>query len=216
MITPAIKRLYELVWQPGLWMHPDWWSAFDVLPWYETYQRYVSSRQAIDALIIERRQFPLTTLPFELDDAQVLLLNNEERFVSLATILGLLALGERDALFIGSKRRQLASVLSLSMCDQLLSLNLNWEQQQGEVWDGEDPSFLTRVGCEWLAKYAHSPALSALLIRLPIFCHREGVVEESCSTQYFGHAVACSGASVPRFSFEEDPLPIVYKLLRFL
>ena len=209
MISAAVKRLHQLAWQPGLWMLSSWWDSLGLAPWMTIYQNYPSSRQAIDRVIIARRQFPLQPLPSHLDDAAALLVVNEARLEQLISAMGLIFLGNRDVFYLGQTRRMLAAYLGHQMCDQLLAMHLPWGGQPHGITK-LDLFELLNAGYRWLCSCRHGHMqliLNALAIKLPpnVFMSISSAVSKSDSKH-----------SLSNDSCGHEPLDILLKLVRFV
>lgn len=166
--SPAVQRLHQLGWQPGRWMHADWWERLDLAQWRQDYLCHPSCRMAIDREIVARRRFPSGPLPGELDAEQCALMALEPRFGQLSVALGLVSFDCPDYLLLGSFRRVLARDLGPGACDQLLALYICNGGAPATLEAGSLLSAAAAAGSRWWQRdQGECPVRSALCIILP-------------------------------------------------
>lgn len=143
---------HSLVWQPGKWLHDDWWCVIGLQEWKEAYVNMTeSARWELDNILQQRRNrlgFRATSL-LEFTPIQEVLLRAFERLPMLLVALG----------------------ISLSQCPdyllwrpyrQALSLHLTEEQmaQLQALWRGGERS--PDIEPDALIIYAQRLGISAL------------------------------------------------------
>lgn len=167
-IPNGIRRMHQLAWQPGAWMHAGWWTALELAPWQDSYRRYPACRSGIDRLIVARRGFPRAALPGALAPQQAALLALEPRLPQLITALGLLTLNCPDYLLMGPYRRALKSCLGERGGDQLLALHHDWRAGPAALTPDALAAAAFDAGSGWWRRDAGScMAHAALAILLP-------------------------------------------------
>lgn len=167
-IDAGVQRLHQLVWQPGEWMHAEWWQALTMDAWHQSYRDYPECRAAINLAIIQQRAFPCAPLPSTLNDRQQQLLGLESRLPRLCTALGLLALGCPDYLLNGSWRRRLVPILGEHGCDQLLAIGkFHVSALPLLAADQINEQALARGLGWWRSDATHCPVWQALTLCLP-------------------------------------------------
>lgn len=167
-ISNSIQRLHQLAWQPGTWMHDDWWKKLDLSTWQESYRRYPACRASIDQLITKRRAFPRTALPGTLNAQQEAILKLEPRFTRLITALGIVALNCPDFLIMRPYREALARHLGNNACDQLLVLHSTWQTSSNGVSADALAATAFIEGVRWWQRDTHTcPVCTAFGALLP-------------------------------------------------
>lgn len=166
-LCPGVHRLHALAWQPGEFLHEDWWRRLDLGQWRDDYQRHPGCRRALDALIVQRRGFPSAALPGALTEQQLRLLGLEERLPTLLVALGLIARRQPDLLLLRSFRRHFADVLGESGCEQLAALMPCARGPWASVEPEHAVDDMRRLGQAWLdASMRTSAVWQAMAIRL--------------------------------------------------
>jgi hypothetical protein len=150
VIDPVVLRLHELAWRPGAHMQQDWWAHLSIAPWKTDYQLHPGLRRALDALIVQRRGFPLGPLPASLSPDQVRLMGLERRLPTLLPAIGLFAVGSPELLLLGRYRRQLARMLGEHACDQLAALIPSTRGAMIPIEPEALPELAYAYGRQWL------------------------------------------------------------------
>lgn len=167
-LCPAVQRMHALAWRPGEHLHEDWWRHLDLAQWRDDYRRHPGCRRALDALIVQRRGFPVETLPASLTEQQFRLMRLEERLPTLLVALGLYARRQPDLLLLGAYRRRFADVLGEGGCEQLAALLPCVHVADDIVAPEHAVEDMRRLGLAWLdATMQASTVWQALSIRLP-------------------------------------------------
>ncbi|CAI1009582.1 type III secretion system domain-containing protein [Serratia quinivorans] len=161
--------LCRLLWQPGAWLHSQWWSALELASWRHCYPTLDDiSQRELDRLICQRRGFPLPMMPVpELNPLRLALLRALPRLPALLTALGLVLLACPGYLIWRPYRQALSSCLH----DQQL-------QQLAAIWRGgtakplysptELPDRALALGHHCLSRgLTHEPLWQAIGFTLP-------------------------------------------------
>jgi hypothetical protein len=165
-LCPAVRRLHELAWQPGEHLHEDWWPHLGLADWRADYRCHPGCRRALDALIVQRRGFPVGALPASLTEQQSRLIGLEHRLPTLLVALGLFARREPDLLLLGAYRRRFADVLGEGACEQLAALMPSARKVSDSVDPERAVDDMRGLGQAWLdASLTASAVWQALSIR---------------------------------------------------
>jgi hypothetical protein len=185
IIDPAVRRLHQLAWQPGAWMHYAWWRHLDLEPWRTSYLSCPACRPSIDRLIVARRGFPLQPLPGSLDGDGRRLIEVEPRWPALITALGVIALACVDHLLLRPHRQALAAHLDSRSCDQLLAICGSWNVQAVRLAPEALGNAALSAGTRWLRRDTHRSVAAAFLSTLLAPC--DGAASdppESCAIEW--------------------------------
>ncbi len=181
IVDASLKRLHELAWRPGTWMHEAWWARFSLERWRASYLARPACRPSIDRLIVTRRALPCHSVPASLSDADRLLVELEPRLPALVTALGVIGLGCVDHLLLKSHREALAHHLDLKSCDQLLALHDGWNPGAARLSPAMLAATAFSAGARWWHRDAHRSVCAQLLAILlppgndtPDACANEG------------------------------------------
>jgi hypothetical protein len=149
-LCPAVRRLHELAWQPGEHLHEDWWQHLGLAEWRSDYRSHPGCRRALDALIVQRRGFPVGALPASLTEQQTRLIGLEERLPTLLVALGLFVRRQPDLLLLGAYRRRFAEVLGEAACEQLAALMPSPRRACDSVEPERAVDAMRTIGHAWL------------------------------------------------------------------
>lgn len=166
--SPSVRRMHQLAWQPGAWLHKSWWAHLDLDGWEVPYARHASCRSSIDTVLVARRGFPDAALPATLSHAQEALLALEPELLKLTTALGLIALDCPEYLLLRDYRKALSEQLQDRACEQLFVLHHVWKSQPAMVGPSALGEVALQAGTQWLTREAgNCPATHGLLGLLP-------------------------------------------------
>jgi hypothetical protein len=167
------QRMLTLAWRPGAHMHSQWWDSLGLASWRSVYASLPACRAPLDAAIVARRAWPISTLKRALDTApastQLQLMRLEPRLETLAIAAGLTVLRRTDYLLLREYRKALAPWLSDTACDQLLLLaGIKRADASGTPLAAVAlPERARELGAAWLARDARAcPACLALAMLL--------------------------------------------------
>ncbi|MCU1748813.1 type III secretion system domain-containing protein [Pseudomonas sp. 6D_7.1_Bac1] len=167
-ISNSVQRLHQLGWQPGAWMHDDWWTQRELAQWQTSYQRYPACRPGIDKLILQHHGFELAALPGALNTQQQVLLSLEPRFTQLIIALGVIALNCPDHLLMKACRQALMPHIDERDCDQLLALHHGWSRSEHAVPADTLTNTALGIGTRWWLRDASDCPVSRMLaMQLP-------------------------------------------------
>lgn len=169
-LSPHVRRLHRLAWQPGAWFDRSWWTHLRLAEWQALYDRHPSCRSAIDATLVARRGFPRQPLPAVLSARQIALLELEPRLHALTTALGLIALDCPDYLLLRDSRQALSAHLGQRACEQLFILHTGWHAQPAMHDFAQLSDVALQTGTRWLSTTAGDCAASHGLLGLLPHC----------------------------------------------
>lgn len=200
VVTAHAKRLHQLSWNAGHFMHDEWWAHLGLDNWRAIYRSMPACRTALDRAIAGRRGFPIKPLSSGPDSAQCRLLDLEPRLVSLCAALGLIELDCADYLLFKTYRQALTPLIGARGCDQILALKGPRQNAAAAVAPVEDIcDAAVRAGVLWLNReLAACEVWRAVSIRLPPVTSAEKAV------------------MVPSRSSAGSALSILFRLERFL
>jgi hypothetical protein len=184
IVDARLKRLHELAWRPGAWMHEGWWTHLSLDNWHASYVTRPACRPSIDRLIVTRRAFPLQSLPAAISDADRLLVELEPRLPALVTALGVIALGCADHLLLKTHREALAHHLDLKSCDQLLALHNSWDTRAACLAPSELAGKALSAGARWWHRDSPRSVCVQLLATLLPPCGDRGCRIEGCAVDH--------------------------------
>lgn len=164
----TIQHLHQWGWQPGTWMHEDWWSHLGLRAWHDAYWQFPACRSRIDHLILQRHGITWTSLPGSLAPQQQALFALEPRLPQLILALGLVALNCPDHLLLKDRRLALRPHLDDRCCDQLLALHRSWSQTTQALPCETLSLTALHTGTRWwLRDIEPTPLRDLLTLRLP-------------------------------------------------
>lgn len=167
-VDQTIQRLHQWGWQPGHWMHEDWWRQLGLAPWRSVYRSRAACRPSIDRLILQHRGSAWASLPARLDDGQRAMLALEPRLPRLIVALGVVALNCPDHLLLKDRRLALEPYLDERHCDQLLALHRDWSCTEQALPAEALSQVALHAGTRWWLRDVEPAPLSDLLaLRLP-------------------------------------------------
>lgn len=191
-LCPIVHRVHALAWRPGAHLHDGWWRKLDLDGWQDDYRTHPGCRRALDALIVQRRAFPVAPLPAAMSESQARLIRLEPRLPALLVALGFYTLRAPELLLLGEYRRALAAVLGDPACEQLATLVPGGG---GRVTAAAPDHFhlqLLELGCAWMQRdLGACPAWQALAICFPPSNPQPGLIPE-------------------------PPLPLLFRMERYL
>ncbi|VWD64761.1 hypothetical protein BLA50215_07910 [Burkholderia lata] len=155
-MSPALRRLYALWWQPGSEMAAGWWTTLGLAEWKQPYARQLLLRPALDRLIASRLgHHGIVPAMSRLADP---LLTNDVRRNSLCLAMGLWALRCPDYLMLRLYREALSPLLDARALSQLQMVMPVCSTHAAEL----EPEVLLesalRTGAAWLSD-SSDPAL---------------------------------------------------------
>lgn len=167
-VDQTLQRWHQWGWQPGHWMHEDWWQHLGLGAWRSVYRSRAACRPSIDRLILQHRCIAWTALPARLDARQRALLALEPRLPRLIIALGVVALNCPDHMLLKDSRLALEPYLDEGRCNQLLALHRDWSCSV-QALPAEDLSQAAlHAGTRWWLRDAEPTPLNDLLtLRLP-------------------------------------------------
>lgn len=167
-VDKTVQRLHQWGWQPGHWMHEDWWPHLGLAPWRSVYRSLATCRPSIDRLILQHRGVAWTSLPARLDAEQRAMFALEPRLPRLIVALGVVALNCPDHLLFKDNRLALEPYLSERSCDQLLALHRGWSGNEHALPAETLSRAALHAGTRWWLRDVEPAPLSDLLtLRLP-------------------------------------------------
>ncbi|WP_181321908.1 type III secretion system domain-containing protein [Trinickia symbiotica] len=183
-VDAGLRRLHELAWRPGAWMHEAWWSRLSLDGWRASYLARPACRPSIDRLIVRQRAFPSQPLPASLYGSDQLLIALERRLPALVTALGVVTLGCVDHLLLKSHREALANYLDLKSCDQLLALHDSWDTGAACLPPNELADIAFLAGARWWHRDAQRSVCARLLATLLPPDDDSPCVNEGCAVEH--------------------------------
>lgn len=167
-VDQTVQRLHQWGWQPGHWMHEDWWPHLGLVPWRSVYRSRAACRPSIDRLILQHRGIAWTSLPARLDARQRAMFALEPRLPRLIVALGVVALNCPDHLLLKDSRLALEPYLDERRCDQLLALRRDWSGTEQALPAEALSQAALHAGTRWWLRDVEPDPLSYLLtLRLP-------------------------------------------------
>lgn len=179
-LNDVTRRLHQLTWQPGMFMHDQWWHALGLREWQSPYRTFVSLRKSVDALILARLNRSFTPLPVKLDPRQLFMMSQEDKLTRLCLALGLVACSCPDYLYTREYRQYITPVLGAQGCEQFLSVF----HFSGNCPPQTDPQnildYLLNRGTGWLnADHSGCAVWNALSLTLPPCTIRQDAFTET-------------------------------------
>lgn len=156
-MSPALRRLHTLWWQPGREMATGWWMALGLSQWQQPYARQPLLRPALDRLVANRLGH-CGAVPTMSSVAESLLADDRRRD-ALCLALGLWVLRCPDYLLLRRYRAALSPMLDAHALNQLQALMPLTAAQAAELEPGELTGSAFRAGAAWLAG-SNDPALA--------------------------------------------------------
>ncbi|MGF6401563.1 hypothetical protein ABH905_005229 [Pseudomonas frederiksbergensis] len=167
-IDQTVRHLHQWGWQPGIWMHVDWWPRLGLTAWHIAYLHLPACRSSIDRLILQRHGVTWTSLPDSLDTEQHAVFALEPRFPQLIIALGIVALNCPDHLLLRDRRLALQPHLDGRSCDQLLALHQGWSRTEQALPAEALSAAALHTGTRWWLRDTERLPLNDLLaLRLP-------------------------------------------------
>ncbi len=166
IVDAGLRRLHELAWRPGAWMHEAWWARLCLEPWRASYRARPACRPSIDRVIVMRRALPSQPIPASLSETDRLLLELEPRLPALVAALGVIALGCVEHLLLKCHREALMKYFDLDSCDRLLALHDNWDARAMCLSSSMLAETAFSAGVRWWNRDAHRSVCAQLLATL--------------------------------------------------
>lgn len=167
-IEQAVQHLHQWGWQPGNWMHEDWWLHLELASWRTVYRSQPACRLSIDRLILQHRGITWVSLPASLDTKQQAMFALEPRLPQLIIALGVVALNCPDHLLLKDSRLALRPYLDEQRCNQLLALHRDWSCTELALPAESLCQAALHTGTRWWLRDVEQTPLSDLFtLRLP-------------------------------------------------